>query len=253
VQLARLLLALSALSLAHPAPAILIRSDRDDAEYLEMATRYESSVALDAPEGEGVLIAPRWVLTAAHVAMALQKLETLPKLRLRERDWEIQAIFLHPEWKKDAPENDIALILLRKSVDRVAPTPLYRETDEAGRPVVIVGHGETGKIGGKDRTSDRKKRAAVNTVDKAMPRILGLQIKSGDDASDLQGAATPGDAGGPAYIQTPDGLFVAGIGNAADNDWEYYARVSAFVTWIEAVMLDVATKEAAALMESDRR
>ena len=67
----RSLLALCASCLALPAGAILIRPDRDDSEYLELATRYSSSVLLNAPDGEGVLIAPRYVLTAAHMARAL--------------------------------------------------------------------------------------------------------------------------------------------------------------------------------------
>jgi secreted trypsin-like serine protease len=131
-----------------------------------------------------------------------------------------------------------------------------------------VGHGFTGKIGEKPLPKerwDKKKRAAINTVDRVSPRTLGLAIKTADEASDLQGAAAPGDSGGPAFIQTPAGLFVAGIGYATDDtnadgivgnagDWEIYARVSAFAPWIEATMLDVAAKEAAELMgDSDRR
>ena len=77
----RALIASAALaSLPLPAGAILIRPDRDDAEYLELATRYPASIALPAG-GEGVLIAPRWVLTAAHRAKALQEMKPAPKRR----------------------------------------------------------------------------------------------------------------------------------------------------------------------------
>jgi hypothetical protein len=44
------------LCLAQPAAALLIRPDRDDSEYVELASRYSSSVLLNAPDGEGVLI-----------------------------------------------------------------------------------------------------------------------------------------------------------------------------------------------------
>ena len=40
-----------------------MRADRDDAEYLELATRYGACIPL-AFEGEGVLVASRWVLTS---------------------------------------------------------------------------------------------------------------------------------------------------------------------------------------------
>ena len=251
MQLARLLAAAAALPLAFPAAAILIRADRDDAEYLELATRYTSSVPLSAPGGEGVLIAPRWVLTAAHRARALREMQTIPKLDIAGRAHEVQSIVIHPDWKA-GEANDIALILLRRDVTAIQPTPVYRLADEAGKPVVIVGHGPSGKIGEKTRTEDRKRRASVNTVDRVAPLTLGLRVKSGDDASDLQGAATPGDSGAPAFIETPAGLWVAGIAHGTEGEWETYARVSAFAPWIEATMLEVAAQEAEALLEERR-
>jgi hypothetical protein len=267
MQITRVFLAAAAALLALPAHSILIRADRDDAEYLEMATRYESSVLLGAPDGEGVLIAPRWMITAAHVAKALQEMKPLPKLTFADEAYEIQAITLHPNWKPGTAQADLAVILLRKSVKGVTPTPLYRETDELGKTVVIVGHGESGIIGEKALPKerwDRKKRAAVNTVERVAPSVLGLQIKRPDEASDLQGAATPGDSGGPAFIETPAGLFVAGIGSATEDangnrivgdpgDWELYVRVSTFVPWIEAVILDQTKRELESMLDPDRR
>ena len=201
------------------------------------------------------------------MAKALQEMKAPPKLRFAGKEHEIQSMTLHPDWKKGSAQNDIALILLRKPVTGVEPTPLYRETDEMGKVVVIVGHGHTGTIGAqplpKERW-DRKKRAAINTVDRVTPLLLGLKIKPAEEASDLQGAAAPGDSGAPAFIQTPAGLFVAGIGAAAaganhdkilgePGDWELYVRVSTFVPWIEAVMLDNARREIDSLLDPDRR
>lgn len=246
---------------ALPAHAILIRPDRDDAEYQELATRYTSSIILEAPDGEGVLIAPRWVLTAAHMGKALQEMKALPKLTFAGKAYEIQAVFIHPEWKKGGP-GDIALLQLKIPVEGVQPTPIYRAKDEGGKTVVIVGHGYTGKIGEKPLPKerwDRKKRAAINTITRITPRILGLEIKAADDASDLQGAAGPGDSGGPAYVEVNDELFVIGIGYATDDtnadgiignvgDWELYVRVSAYAAWIDAVTSKAAVDEAAAIL-----
>jgi secreted trypsin-like serine protease len=252
---------------AMPAAAILIRSDRDDAEYIELATKYPSSVLLNAPDGEGVLIAPRWVLTAAHMAKALQDLKPVPKISIEGRQYAIESFHVHPDWKKGNPASDVALLHLARAVSNVEPTPLYREKDEGGKTVVIVGHGYTGTIGGKPLPKeqwDKKKRAAINTIDRVSPRLLGLKIKPADEASDLQGAAAPGDSGGPAFFETKDATFVIGVGTATDDsnangivgdagDWELYVRVSFFVPWIEAVMLDVAKREMDSLMDPDRR
>ncbi len=262
----RNVLVAAALLAALPAYSVLIRPDRDDAEYVELATRYPSSVTLNAPDGEGTLIAARWVLTAAHMAKALQELPALPRLAFNGREHEIQSIFIHPEWKKGGP-GDLALLLLREPVEGIEPTPIYREKDEGGKTVRIVGHGYSGPIGQKPSKAswDRKKRAAINTVDRVAPRTLGLKIKPPEEASDLQGAAAPGDSGGPAFIETKEGIFVAGVGYATDDtnadgiignvgDWELYVRVSAFAPWIDATIAAVAAREAAALFgDSERR
>ena len=248
-----------ALALAAPAEAILIRADRDDAEYLEMATKYTSYVPLGVPDGGGVLVNERWVLTAAHMAKALGEKKG-HRIRIAGADYGVAKVFIHPEWNPKE-HSDIALVLLDSAVRGVEPTPAYRATDEAGKTVIIVGSGYTGTIGEKASKEkwDRKARAAVNTVDKLGPRTLFLKLKDKDEASDLQGAAAPGDSGGPAFVNTPEGLRVIGIGYATDDtnangivgdvgDWEIYARVSTYYDWIEKTMLDVAREEAAKLL-----
>ena len=219
---------------ALPAFALDIRPDRDDAEYLELATRYPSSVPLNAPGGgEGVLIAPRWILTSAARAKALRDALPRAKIRVGADDHEIQDIFV----------GDVGLILLRKAIGDIEPSKLYREGDEAGKAVAIVGHG----------SADRKKRASINTVDRVEARALALRVKPLDEASDLQGTATPGDIGGPLFVEVPAGIFVAGILSSIAGEWETYARISAFAPWIEAQMLGVAIQEMNARMDADPR
>jgi hypothetical protein len=255
----RSILLVAGLLAALPCAAILIRADRDDAEYLELATRYASSIILNAPDGEGVLIAPRWVLTAAHMVKAIEELKTPPRLIFGGREFAIKSTFAHPEWKKGNPF-DIGLIFLREPVEGIEPTPIHRDKEEGGKTVIFVGHGYTGKIGEKAvrENWDRKGRAAINTVDRVSPRILGLRIKPPEEASDLQGAAAPGDSGGPLFLDTPAGIRVIGIGYATDDtnndgiignvgDWELYARVSAFAEWIDATMFKAAVDEASAI------
>jgi secreted trypsin-like serine protease len=248
-----------------PAGAILIRADRDDAEYLEMAARYASSVAVDIPGGgEGVLIAPRWVLTSARVGKALQEMKAPPALKFAGREMAVRSVFVNPVWRPGANSADIALILLARYVSGVAPTALYRDGDEGGKSVIIVAHGDTGKIGDKATRQDRKKRAAINTVDRVAPRVFMLLVKAGDDASDLQGALTDGESGAPAYLETKEKeIFVAGIASAPRDtnangaidagDAQVFVRVSAFAEWIDATMLQVAKEELDAELGGSKR
>src|SRR5258705_13402597 len=93
--------ALAAL-IALPAAALLTRPDRDDAEYLELATKYPSALLLTPAGAEGVLIAPRWVLTSADVARTLRDAK---KVRVGPAEHDVAAIYPHPV-------NNVALVYL---------------------------------------------------------------------------------------------------------------------------------------------
>ena len=252
----RVVLLLAGLSAALPAGAILIRADRDDAEYLEMATKYASSTAIDVPGGgEGVLIDPRWVLTSAQVGAALMEMKSRPVLAFGSSSYEIEEVHIYPTWRAGTPSSDLALIYLKKPVRGVVGAKIYKNDDEGGKAVVIVGHGETGKIGDKAVHADGKKRGAINTIDRMSAKAFQLLVKKPDEASDLQGATSLGDGGGPAYIQEKvedkDELFVAGIAyrdpaanGAVDvGDAQAYVRVSAFAPWIEDLLVKAAKHE----------
>jgi hypothetical protein len=256
--------ALLAAVTALPAAAILTRADRDDEEYRELATRYPATVSLGAAEGAGVLIAPRWVLTAAHRATSIRGRLPAAKVAIAGQARAIQQVFIHPDWKPGG-ESDIALVLLESAVE-ADTAPIYRGSDEAGRAVRLVGFGESGRIGAKPAgPSDGKARAAINTVDRVGPRTLGLRIKSPDDASDLQGATAPGDTGAPGYLEIEGRILVGGIVAASEDgngdgvrgnvgDWDRLTRVSAFAAWIDEVTGRLAAEEAAAAVgDTERR
>lgn len=229
-------LALLAVTLsAPPAFALQTRPDRDDAEYVELASRYRSAVKLPAALGEAVLIAPRWLLTAPAPAQLLRALAPTPPVTIGGRDYAIDSIHVG---------DDLALVLLHGAVSGVEPTPLYRASDEMGKGVAIVGHGPAGPIGGATKVDD-KARAALNTVDAVSATTFEVRIKAGEDAPDLQGALTPAEVGAPAYITTEAGrIHVAGIARSADGKREIYTRVSARLDWIESAMWEAAKKEA---------
>jgi secreted trypsin-like serine protease len=254
---------LAALALPFSAAALLIRPDREDSEYLEMATKYVSSVALDVPGGgEGVLIHERWVLTSARVGAALKAMKTRPPVKIGTRDIKITDVYVHPAWRPGANSGDIALVYLA-SAAKVEPTLLHRADDEAGKSLVIVGHGDTGRIGAKATTQDHKMRAGINTVDRLSPKIFAMTVKKGDDASDLQAAFTASESGAPAYFQAESGeLSVTGVASSSKDensdslvdtgDSQVFIRVSAYAQWIDDTMDKVAKEEVKSLLDSSR-
>ena len=257
-------IALCAALAATTCQALLIRADRDDAEYLEMATCYASTVAIDVPgRGQGVLIDARWILTSARVATALKQMKVLPRIKAGTKEMRIRGVYVHPGWRPDADSADVALIYLERAAS-VQPTPIYRGSDEGGKSVVIVGNGDTGKIGEKSTHEDPRMRAGINTIDRLSPRIFTALVKSGDDASDLQGAFTASESGAPAFYQDDSKeLFVVGIASSSKDvntsggvdagDSQVFVRVSGYVGWIAETIEKVYKDEVNDLLDSEKR
>jgi hypothetical protein len=239
----RSILLLTCLLMAFPAEAILIRPDRDDAEYVELATRFPAAV-LVAPGVEGVLFAPRWVLTSAHSATMLLGAKLRPPLVIGGKPNAILQTFIHPEWKQGTTA-DLALVLLRDPVTTIEPAQLSGERDEVDEVIFIVGHGETGRLGQSARSADGKKRAAINTIDRVMPATLAMRIKPADTASDLQGAAAANERGAPALAEVMGKPNVFGLYSADEGLWQVFVRVSTYTQWINETMFRGAVEEAA--------
>lgn len=239
---ATLAIALAALAAAPSANALLARPDRDDEEYRELATRYPAAVRIPAAAASGVVIAPRWVLTAAAPVAAFAAAPGKLGVEIGGRAHVVQAIH-----RAAAADAAVALLHLREPVEGVEPAPPWRRADEIGTALRIVGFGTSGPVGGKE-IRDGKPRAGVNTIDRVEARHLGVRLKGPDEASDLQGALAEGDLGAPAFVELDGRAYVAGIAleRAGAGEWERYARVSALAEWIASVTRRVAADEAAA-------
>ncbi|MCH8962664.1 MAG: trypsin-like serine protease, partial [Bacteroidetes bacterium] len=130
-----------AMALTAIAAPIIIRHDRDEAAYLDLGRRYGEGLCYvlndrGVVNGEGTLIAPRWVVTAAHVARGLRPGQSL---KIGEASYAVEQVFLHPKWGGPLPEHDIALVRLQEEIVGIEPVPLYRGRDEVGREIIVVG------------------------------------------------------------------------------------------------------------------
>jgi CubicO group peptidase (beta-lactamase class C family)/V8-like Glu-specific endopeptidase len=220
---------------------IIIRDDRDDSKYKELGKNF-SAVGIVLPRaGAGTLIAPQWVLTAAHVAASLKMPATIA---FDGTNYTVQDRTLYPGWKDGEP-NDIALLKLAQPVQGVAPVSPYTSTDEVGQTVTLVGYGGTGTGLTGRRNEDGAKRAATNKIEGADHEWLTFTFDPPGAATGLEGISGPGDSGSPALLQKDGKWFVAGVSVWGDSGGktpgmygqkEGYTRVSSYAQWVVTAM-----------------
>ncbi|RAP56297.1 trypsin-like serine protease [Oleiagrimonas sp. MCCC 1A03011] len=263
-------LVLCLLAVSTAVGAVVIRADVDDARYL-IAPSAIPALAEMPGEGQGVLIAPRWVVTAAHATqgymlMGVRVHGTWRKVahvylypRFKEQYARVEQAAKHPTLKNrqaitEAFEamHDIALIELAQPVEDVQPMPLYRASNEQGKVVKIIGRGATGngKVGQYPHSPHRGKlRRAFNRITRAHAQWLDYRFDCGPDALPLEGVIGDGDSGGPVLIESDGTWKLAGL-----SDWKHWpkghatfvagvcgqsfsnSRISYYTKWIKGVM-----------------
>ena len=233
------------LAFTAPASAIMRRHDVDDAQYLVAAEIYPACFDLiESGDGVGTLIRPDWLITAAHVAKVLVD-ERRTQIPGPNGPLGIARIVIHPQWADDT--DDVALIQLTQPVRGVRPIALYEDTDEVGQEVIFVGRGDIGTGLTGETPTDRRLRAATNTIIDADAHWISFRFnRPGEEGvTELEGISGSGDSGGPAFIRQGEALVIAGISSYQDEGnhrlgqygvEEFYARVSSYRSWIEGVV-----------------
>jgi secreted trypsin-like serine protease len=226
---------------------IIIRHDVAEQKYIDFAKELpvtSSLVQYNSTDLAGTLIAPEWVLSAAHVAETIAEDH---KLIVDGASVGIKTIIIHPGWEENG-RPDLALIKLNKAITSVSQIRLYKQKDEIGKQVIVAGIGNfgTGKTGVEGNPGIM--RAATNIVDGSTSdsHFLFWEFNSpeSEKVTELEGISGPGDSSGPAIIKVDESYYIAGISAAQSTSatggveglygvTEYYTRVSAFVDWIE--------------------
>lgn len=201
-------------------------------------TGWPSAVAVLTPGGvfSGVLVAPRFVLTAAHVpghaaaaAVSVQIHHRGATLRRAA-----SAIALFPQ--TSFPYDDLALITLAEPVpDEVEILPIRRERPPAQLELILVGYGGSGPgdQGVAVPASAAVKRSGRNVLDEVRTRIDGSARRSLFFLCDFDGpegdgplgglslgnavetGVAGGDSGGPAYAEIDGRRWLVGINTIA--------------------------------------
>ena len=225
--------------------AVVTRHDRDASKSLALAESLDMTVRVSS--GSGTLIAPTWVLTAAHVASGISPFE--PYVVVRGERYGIKRIVLHPggisRRRGTPPRVDLALVEIDRAVPDAKLAPLQREQNEADRTSIIAGYGDFGPGDGMLAPSDGKRRAATNVIDDVDRNRLTITFDAPPAGTDLEGMGGPGDSGGPLFLEQDGRMMVAGVSSAGRGygpgrygNRDVYMRVSSFAEWIDETIAD---------------
>jgi hypothetical protein len=228
------------------APAIIIRDDLDNSNYVVNDSDYPALVDLiERGDCIGTLVHESYLLTVAHCAADLDPGDSL---NVNGTEYSIAEIIPHPQWNKRRDEYDIALVRFSQPVKGVTPLPIYRGEDETGSLITLVGRGDTatGLTGERGARNDGKLRKCTNIVSSVDDHFIEIRFeRPGEDGiTPLEGVGAAGDSGCPAFIEVAGVLYIAGLNSWGDGPrgvrvgqygaFDYQTRVTQYLEWLDS-------------------
>lgn len=252
----------------HPTLWGIIRHDVNIEKYREIGRKPEfESVGRYAATTEskdyaaGVLIAPRWILTASHFP------DEKSVWMFKDKFYKTKRIVKHPKLTPDAVERqwdgwDLALVELESEVKGIKPAIRYRGQAEVGAIITKVGYGFIGDgLNGLQSPRHQERLGGHNVIDAAGGTLDSRKFSPDVLVCDFDNPASPeantlgspapveleiggskGDSGGGCFAKIDDKWQLVGIvSGGLKRDIKYGAvlaltRVSSANQWIDTVI-----------------
>lgn len=201
----------------------------------------------------GTLIAPRFVLCAAHCVNnqmpgSLMTPQDGMLFELGGKTYQSKHIYVHPTYAGNSSQQqegaiDLSIIELNTEIPRVIPSPLYRKVPEVGTILTLAGYGLLG-TGASGVGSKEPPRGMISTGKTPIDAVTSTFVEWNFDnvpPPNQESNTAPGDSGGPQFITENGVQFVASVtsggvkNNASFGDFSYNTRVDIAIPWIESI------------------